>query len=87
MMATPSSEIIQNLIDASAKINIHAEWSVNEKVAAEKSGAAAIAGLKTLSAMKNAGIEKPSKIILNIKNAKDAFDKDKNRYLSDPSDA
>jgi hypothetical protein len=32
------------------------------------------------TAMKNAGIEKPSKIILNVKNAKDIFDRHKNRY-------
>jgi hypothetical protein len=32
------------------------------------------------TAMKTAGIEKPSNIVLNVKNAKDAFDRVKNRY-------
>ena len=53
---TPSSEILQTLIDASNRTNIHAEWSINEKVATEKAAAAAVAGLRTMSVMKNAGL-------------------------------
>ena len=41
---TPSSEILQNLANAAKKVNIHAEWSINEKVASESAGAAAFAG-------------------------------------------
>jgi indolepyruvate ferredoxin oxidoreductase alpha subunit len=37
-------------------MNIHAEWSTNEKVAAEGAAAAAFAGLRSLAAMKNAGL-------------------------------
>jgi hypothetical protein len=33
------------------------------------------------AAMKRAGVEKPSNIILNVKNAKDIFDRNKNKYL------
>jgi indolepyruvate ferredoxin oxidoreductase alpha subunit len=33
---TPSSEILQTLLNAARDLNIHAEWSINEKVAAEK---------------------------------------------------
>ncbi|MDA3787052.1 MAG: thiamine pyrophosphate-dependent enzyme [Desulfobacula sp.] len=53
---TPSSEIIQNIAEAAKTLNVYAEWSINEKVASETAGAAAIAGLRSLSAMKNAGL-------------------------------
>lgn len=53
---TPSSEIIENLSEAARSMNIHAEWSTNEKVAAEGAAAAAFAGLRSLVAMKNAGL-------------------------------
>jgi len=32
---TPSTEIIQSLIDSAHDANLYAEWSVNEKVAVE----------------------------------------------------
>ena len=53
---TPSSEILQQLIDAAETLNLHAEWSINEKVGTEKAAAAAIAGLRAMSIMKNAGL-------------------------------
>ena len=53
---TPSSEIIENLAEAAQRLKIHAEWSTNEKVAAEGAAAAAFAGLRSLVAMKNAGL-------------------------------
>jgi len=53
---TPSSEIIQVLSEAAKTMNIHSEWSTNEKVATEGAAAAAFAGLRSLSAMKNAGL-------------------------------
>jgi indolepyruvate ferredoxin oxidoreductase alpha subunit len=53
---TPSSEIIQRLSGAANALNIHVEWSTNEKVAAEGAAAAAFAGLRSLVAMKNAGL-------------------------------
>lgn len=53
---TPSSEIIQTLSEAAKIMPIHAEWSTNEKVACEGAAAAAFAGLRSLSAMKNAGL-------------------------------
>ena len=37
-------------------MNLHVEWSTNEKVAAEGAAAAAFAGLRSLVAMKNAGL-------------------------------
>jgi len=53
---TPSSEIIQRLSGAAGAMNLHVEWSTNEKVAAEGAAAAAFAGLRSLVAMKNAGL-------------------------------
>lgn len=53
---TPSSEIVENLAKYSKDLNLHVEWSTNEKVAAEGAAAAAIAGLRTMAAMKNAGL-------------------------------
>lgn len=53
---TPSSEIIQTLAEHAKSSNLYVEWSTNEKVAAEAAAAAAFAGLKSLVAMKNAGL-------------------------------
>lgn len=53
---TPSTEIVQELVKYAEKLDIYAEWSTNEKVAAEGAAAAAIAGLYSLVAMKNAGL-------------------------------
>ena len=53
---TPSSEIIQELAKQWSDMNLHVEWSTNEKVAAEGAAAAAVAGLNSLVAMKNAGL-------------------------------
>ena len=53
---TPSSEIIERLSRVAKKRGLHVEWSTNEKVACEGAAAAAVSGLNTLSAMKNAGL-------------------------------
>jgi len=53
---TPSSEIIQNLARTAKDLDIHVEWSVNEKVAAEGAAAAAFSGLRSIATMKNAGL-------------------------------
>jgi len=53
---TPSSEIIQNLSQAAKSLNLHVEWSTNEKVATEGAAAAAFSGLRSLATMKNAGL-------------------------------
>jgi len=53
---TPSSEIIRTIVPYAEKSNIHVEWSVNEKVGCEGAAAAAFAGLRSLAAMKNAGL-------------------------------
>jgi indolepyruvate ferredoxin oxidoreductase alpha subunit len=53
---TPSSEIIGSLSDVAKKMNLYVEWSVNEKVALEAASAASYAGLRSLAAMKMAGL-------------------------------
>ena len=53
---TPSSEIIERLSRVAAQRGLHVEWSTNEKVAGEGAAAAAVAGLNSLTAMKNAGL-------------------------------
>ncbi|MGC8658975.1 MAG: thiamine pyrophosphate-dependent enzyme [Desulfomonilaceae bacterium] len=53
---TPSSEVIENLAKYAKDFNLYVEWSTNEKVATEGSAAAAIAGLRSIAAMKNAGL-------------------------------
>ena len=53
---TPSTEILTNFAQAAKDAGLHAEWSSNEKVATEAALAAAYAGLRTISSMKNAGL-------------------------------
>jgi indolepyruvate ferredoxin oxidoreductase alpha subunit len=53
---TPSSEIIETLAKLAKELNLYVEWSVNEKVAAEGAAAAAFSGLRSIAAMKNAGL-------------------------------
>ncbi|MFC2008540.1 thiamine pyrophosphate-dependent enzyme [Chloroflexota bacterium] len=53
---TPSTEILTTLASVAKETGIHAEWSSNEKVATEAALAAAYAGLRTISSMKNAGL-------------------------------
>ena len=53
---TPSSEIIDSLAKHAADADLYVEWSINEKVAAEGAAAAAFSGLRSIVAMKNAGL-------------------------------
>ncbi|MEJ2716432.1 MAG: thiamine pyrophosphate-dependent enzyme [Deltaproteobacteria bacterium] len=53
---TPSSEIIERLAERARDLNLYVEWSTNEKVATEGAAAAAFSGLRSMAAMKNAGL-------------------------------
>lgn len=53
---TPSSEIVERLAGYAKDLNLYVEWSVNEKVATEGAAAAAFSGLRSVAAMKNAGL-------------------------------
>jgi indolepyruvate ferredoxin oxidoreductase alpha subunit len=50
---TPSTEILENLATYS---DVYCEWSVNEKVALEVALGAALAGVRSLAAMKHVGL-------------------------------
>jgi len=63
---TPSSEIIENLAQASKARNLYVEWSVNEKVALEVASAASYAGLRALAVMKMVGMNVASDFLLHL---------------------
>ena len=50
---TPSTEITENIVNYP---DINVQWSPNEKVAYETAYGAAIAGLRSISAMKHVGV-------------------------------
>ena len=63
---TPSSEIIENLAKASKARGMYVEWSVNEKVALEVAAAGSFAGLRSLCAMKQNGVNVASDFLLHL---------------------
>jgi len=63
---TPSSEIIGTLAGVAKEMGIHVEWSINEKVAAEVAAAAAFTGLRSLAAMKNAGLNVAMDFLMHL---------------------
>jgi indolepyruvate ferredoxin oxidoreductase alpha subunit len=62
----PSSEIIGSLSKVADRLDLHIEWSVNEKVALEIVAAASFAGLRGLTAMKQNGINVAADFLLNL---------------------
>lgn len=63
---TPSSEIIESLAGVSKERNLYVEWSINEKVALEVAAAASFAGLRSLCAMKQNGVNVTSDFLLHL---------------------
>ncbi len=53
---TPSTEVLETLIEIADEIGIKAEWAVNEKVAYENGIAASLSGLRALVTMKHVGL-------------------------------
>ncbi len=53
---TPSSEIIETLVDLKGDRPMHIEWSVNEKVALEVAAGASWAGTRAAATMKHVGL-------------------------------
>ncbi|BDR92174.1 indolepyruvate ferredoxin oxidoreductase subunit alpha [Vulcanisaeta souniana] len=53
---TPSSEIIEYLLDNGREFGVYAEWSSNEKVAYEVAYGAALAGARSIVTMKHVGL-------------------------------
>ena len=63
---TPSSEIIGSLAEVAEKMGIYVEWSVNEKVALEVAVSASMAGLRSITAMKQNGLDVASDYLLTL---------------------
>ncbi len=63
---TPSSEVIDSLAEAAKDGEIYAEWSVNEKVAVESAAAASFAGVRSIVAMKQNGINVASDFLMTL---------------------
>jgi len=53
---TPSSEVCEALIEAHGEADYYIEWSTNEKIAFEVAAGAAQVGARSITAMKNAGL-------------------------------
>lgn len=53
---TPSSEIIESLVDMKGDRPMHIEWSVNEKAALEVAAGACWAGTRSVATMKHVGL-------------------------------
>jgi indolepyruvate ferredoxin oxidoreductase alpha subunit len=53
---TPASEILENLARVAEEVGLYAEWSVNEKVAAEVAIAGSFAGLRSIVSFKHEGL-------------------------------
>ena len=62
---TPSTEIVEALSEVAKECNIYVEWSVNEKVAFEAAYGAAIAGVRSLTAMKHVGLNVAADILMS----------------------
>lgn len=62
---TPSTEIMETLLEARDEYNHYAEWSVNEKVALETAGAAAATGLRSICTMKCQGLNVASDFLMS----------------------
>ncbi|MDZ7700022.1 MAG: indolepyruvate ferredoxin oxidoreductase subunit alpha [Deltaproteobacteria bacterium] len=62
----PSSEIIENLAEASKTLPVYVEWSVNEKVALEAATAASFSGCRAMASMKQNGVNVVSDFLTNL---------------------
>jgi indolepyruvate ferredoxin oxidoreductase alpha subunit len=63
---TPSTEIAAILFEVARELDIHVEWSTNEKVAMESAAAASWVGLPALCSMKSLGLNVASDFLLNL---------------------
>lgn len=63
---TPSTEITATLASIAEKFGLYVEWSVNEKVAMEVVAAASLSGLRSITAMKQNGINVAIDFLSNL---------------------
>ncbi len=63
---TPSSEIMGTLAGWAKQFGYHAEWSVNEKVAAETAAGAAYTGARAIVSLKQMGLNVASDAVMSL---------------------
>lgn len=63
---SPSSEVLGTIAEVAKKMNIHAEWSVNEKVATEVAAGSSFAGIRSISVMKQNGVNVAADFLVNL---------------------
>ncbi|MEZ0345985.1 MAG: indolepyruvate ferredoxin oxidoreductase subunit alpha [Infirmifilum sp.] len=63
---TPSTEIIEALVDVADEYGVYVEWSTNEKVALEIGIGASMMGLRALVAMKHVGLNVASDPLMSL---------------------
>ncbi|MGD9212882.1 MAG: indolepyruvate ferredoxin oxidoreductase, partial [Desulfobacteraceae bacterium] len=63
---TPSSEIIETLASVTQKHSLYVEWSVNEIVAMQTAAAGSLAGIRSLCAMKQNGLNLAADFLLHL---------------------
>lgn len=63
---TPATEIIENLSKAARAHDLYVEWSANEKVAMEVAAAGSYAGLRSLTAMKQCGVNVTADFLVHL---------------------
>ena len=63
---TPATEILESIAGVSKEFGIHAEWSVNEKVATEVAAGAAMSGVRSIVSMKHVGLNVASDAVMTL---------------------
>ncbi|MFW9845556.1 MAG: thiamine pyrophosphate-dependent enzyme [Candidatus Thorarchaeota archaeon] len=63
---TPATDITEYIMQNSAELGIHVEWSTNEKVALEAAAGASWAGIPALCPMKSLGLNVASDFLLTM---------------------
>lgn len=63
---TPSTEIIESLVDVADEYGVYVEWSTNEKVALELGIGVSMMGLRAIVAMKHVGLNVASDPLMSL---------------------
>ncbi len=63
---TPSTEILEAIAEVAEPLDIYAEWSINEIVAAEVAVGASMAGVRSIVSMKHVGLNVASDAVMTL---------------------
>ncbi|MGD6852694.1 MAG: thiamine pyrophosphate-dependent enzyme [Candidatus Bathyarchaeia archaeon] len=63
---TPSTEILEAIAEVAKPLDIYAEWSINEIVAAEVAVGASMAGVRSIVSMKHVGLNVASDAVMTL---------------------